>query len=81
MSLKDDLKVKAEELKEKASQLAGKHNEKIDDMVDKAGTAVDKVTKHKYSDRIENGAAKAKHAVDDFAGKPQDGPGQAERPS
>ncbi|MEV4616342.1 antitoxin [Kitasatospora sp. NPDC049258] len=73
MSLKDNLKGKAEELKDRASQLAGKHNEKIDDMVDKAGTAVDKATKHKYSEKIGHSTAKAKHAVDDFAAKPQDG--------
>ncbi|MEU9127730.1 antitoxin [Kitasatospora sp. NPDC048540] len=72
MGLMDSFKGKAEELKEKAGELAGKHNQKIDEMVDKTGSAVDKATKHKYSDKIENTASKAKHAVDDFAAKPKD---------
>ncbi|MEV4559755.1 antitoxin [Kitasatospora sp. NPDC049285] len=73
MSLMDNLKGKAEELKEKASELAGKHGEKIDTMVDKAGDTIDRATKHKYSEKIESGTAKAKHARDDFASKPKDG--------
>lgn len=72
MSLKDTLKGKAEELRDKASELAGKHNEKIDEVVEKAGAAVDKATKHKYTDKIEHGTSKAKDAVDGFAAKPKD---------
>ncbi|GAA1264278.1 hypothetical protein GCM10009665_62120 [Kitasatospora nipponensis] len=75
MGLMDNLKGKAEELKEKAGQLAGQHNEKIDDLVDKAGEALDKATKGKYSDKIATGTEKAKGAVDGFAEKPGD-PGQ-----
>ncbi|GAA0657746.1 hypothetical protein GCM10010193_05500 [Kitasatospora atroaurantiaca] len=71
MSLKDTLKGKAGELKEKASELTGKHEEKIDDVVDKAGAAADKVTKHKYTEKIEHGTNKAKDAVDHFASKPK----------
>ncbi|MCX4746510.1 antitoxin [Kitasatospora sp. NBC_01287] len=69
MGLMDNLKGKAEELKDRASALAGQHNEKIDDLVDKAGGAIDKATKGKYSDKIATGAEKAKGAVDDFAEK------------
>ncbi|RKE21494.1 antitoxin [Streptomyces sp. TLI_171] len=72
MGLMDNLKGKAEELKDKASELAGKHGDKIDSMVDKAGETIDKATKHKYSDKIEKGASKAKDARDDFAAKPKD---------
>ncbi|WP_030239398.1 antitoxin [Streptomyces sp. NRRL S-350] len=71
MGLMDNLKGKAEELKEKAGELAGKHSDQIDTIVDKAGGAIDKATKGKYSDRIEHGAAKAKDAVGDFAHKPK----------
>ncbi|MEV7026065.1 antitoxin [Kitasatospora sp. NPDC093558] len=71
MGLMDNLKGKAEELKEKASKLAGDHSEQIEHMVDKAGGAIDKATKGKYSDKIEHGATKAKGAVDDFAHKPK----------
>ncbi|MEV0532143.1 antitoxin [Kitasatospora sp. NPDC050463] len=68
----DNLKGKAGELKEKASELAGKHSEQIEHVVDKAGGAIDKATKGKYSEKIEHGASKAKGAVDDFAHKPGD---------
>lgn len=60
-----------ERLKEKATELAGKHGEQIDHGLDKVGEAIDKATKHKYSDRIGQGAEKAKHAVDDLAAKGQ----------
>ncbi|MQS14247.1 antitoxin [Streptomyces kaniharaensis] len=73
MGLMDNLKGKAEELKEKAGELAGKHSEQIDHMVDRAGGAIDKATKGKYSEKIEHGASKAKGAVDDFAHKPKPG--------
>lgn len=74
MGLMDNLKGKAEELagelKEKASHLAGQHNEKIDEFVDKAGDALDKATKGKYSEKIATGTEKTKGAVDGFAEKP-----------
>ncbi|WP_406203840.1 antitoxin [Kitasatospora sp. NBC_01560] len=73
----DNLKGKAEELKEKASELAGKHNAQIDQVVDKAGGAIDKATKGKYSEKIEHGASRAKGAVDDFAQQPKPGEGPA----
>ncbi|GAA2258370.1 hypothetical protein GCM10010430_47850 [Kitasatospora cystarginea] len=72
MGLMDTLKSRADELKEKASELAGKHNETIDHMVEKAGEAVDKATKHRYTDKIEHGTAKTKEVVDSFAAKPRD---------
>ncbi|WP_354642533.1 antitoxin [Kitasatospora camelliae] len=71
MSLKDSLKGKTDVLKDKASHLAGKHNDTIDEMVDKAGHAADAATRHKYTEKIEHGTEKAKHKVDEFATKPR----------
>ncbi|MFI9274796.1 antitoxin [Kitasatospora sp. NPDC052896] len=73
MGLMDEIKGKAEELKKQASHLAGQHHAKIDEMVDKAGDAIDKATKGKYSDKIAHGTEKAKDTVDGFAEKPADG--------
>lgn len=70
MGLMESFKGRAEELKEKAGALAGRHNEQIDDLVDKAGAAMDKATGHKFSEKIEHGTERAKHVVDDFAHKP-----------
>ncbi|MGK4580877.1 antitoxin [Kitasatospora sp. HPMI-4] len=80
MGLMDTLKDRAEELKVKASELAGQHNEKIDHMVEKAGEAVDKATKHRYTDKIEHGASKTKEAVHSFAAKPKDETGDETQP-
>lgn len=77
MGVMDNLKGMAEELKDKASHLAGQHAEKIDEVVDKAGDAIDKVTKGKYSEKIATGTEKAKHAVDGFAEKPTEATGEA----
>ncbi|WP_377269090.1 antitoxin [Peterkaempfera sp. SMS 1(5)a] len=68
-----------EKLKDKATELAGKHGEQIDHGLDKVGQAIDKATKGKYSDKIGHGADKAKHAVDDLAAKRQ--PPQGDDPS
>lgn len=65
MNLKENLK----ELREKASELAGKHNETLDHVVERAGSAVDTATLHKFSTKIGQGTEKAKHVVDDFAAK------------
>ncbi|MGW2252777.1 antitoxin [Kitasatospora sp. NPDC001660] len=73
MGLMDNLKGKAEELKERASELAGKHHDQIEHMVDRAGGAIDKATMGKYTDKIEHGASRAKDAVDDFAHTPKPG--------
>jgi len=58
-----------DKLREKATELADKHGDRIDHGVHKVGGAIDKATKGKYSDKIEHGAEKAKHAVDDLASK------------
>ncbi|WP_055585001.1 antitoxin [Peterkaempfera griseoplana] len=68
-----------EKLKDKATELAGKHGEQIDHGLDKVGQAIDKATKGKYSEKIGQGAEKAKHAVDDLAAKGQ--PPQGSGPS
>ncbi|MER7752950.1 antitoxin [Kitasatospora sp. NPDC097643] len=60
-------------LKGKASELAGKHSDQIEHVVDKTGGAIDKATKGKYTEKIEHGASKAKGAVEDFAHKPKPG--------
>ncbi|MGW4896154.1 antitoxin [Kitasatospora sp. NPDC004240] len=74
----DNLKGKAGELKEKASELAGKHSGQIEHAVDKAGGAIDKATKGKYTEKIEHGTHRAKEAAADFAHKPK--PGEAPGP-
>ncbi len=83
MGMLDNLRGKAEELKDKAGELAAKHGDQIDQVVDKAGGALDKATKGKYSEKIEHGAGRAKDAVGDFAHKPADpnAPGDAPGPT
>ncbi|MET9181274.1 antitoxin [Kitasatospora aureofaciens] len=80
MGLMDNLKGRAEELKEKAGELAGRHSDQIEQIVDRAGGAIDKATKGKYSERIEHGAGRAKDAVEDFAHKPKPGGEQGRAP-
>ena len=67
MGLSDTLKGALGQAKEKATELAGKHNSTIDSGLDKVGEMADKATKGKYSDKINMGRDKAKHAVDGLA--------------
>jgi hypothetical protein len=69
MGLKENLKVKAGEFREKATEFAGRHSGRIDQGLDKIGRAVDKATKHKYSQRVTEGTRKAKKVVDDMAAR------------
>ncbi|MFB0615406.1 antitoxin [Streptomyces sp. AGS-58] len=81
MGLLDNMKAKLGPAKDKVSDLARQHGDKVQDGLDKAAKAVDERTKGKYSDKIQAGTGKAKGAVDRLAHK--DGPetpGSATRP-
>ncbi|MFF3492351.1 antitoxin [Streptomyces sp. NPDC002795] len=64
MGILDSLKAKFGPAKNKVSDLAQQHGDKIDQGLDKAGKMVDQKTKGKYSDKIRMGTDKAKDAVD-----------------
>lgn len=68
MGFLDKLKDKLAPAKDKVSGLAQQHGDKIDHGLDKAAKVVDAKTKGKYSDKIQTGTGKAKHAVDRIAG-------------
>jgi hypothetical protein len=69
MGLMDTLKAKLAPAKEKVSDLAQQHGDKIEHGLDKAAKAVDSRTKGKYSGKIESGTGKAKEALDRIAHK------------
>ncbi|MHA6763223.1 antitoxin [Streptacidiphilus sp. PAMC 29251] len=69
MGLSDSLKGALDQAKEKATELAGKHNSTIDSGLDKVGDLADKATKGKYSDKIHSGRDKAKESLDHLAEK------------
>ncbi|MET9373493.1 antitoxin [Streptomyces sp. NPDC003035] len=73
MGLLDSLKAKLAPAKEKVSDLAQQHEQKIDHGLEKAARLVDEKTKGKYSAKIESGTGKAKDALDRIAHK-DDGP-------
>ncbi|MEV4422004.1 antitoxin [Patulibacter sp. NPDC049589] len=54
----------------KAKNLAGQHNDKIDQAIDKSVKAADKATKGKYGDKLTAKAEKLKGAVDKVSDKP-----------
>ncbi|MFC1419885.1 antitoxin [Streptacidiphilus cavernicola] len=82
MGLSDSLKGALDQAKEKAGELAGKHNAHIDQGLDKVGEFADKATKGKYSDKINSGRDKAKERIDDIAAAHADGQdGPAEPPA
>ncbi|KOU44290.1 MULTISPECIES: antitoxin [unclassified Streptomyces] len=64
MGFLDTLKAKLAPAKDKVSDLAQQHGDKIDHGLDKAAKLVDEKTKGKYSDKIESGTGKAKEALD-----------------
>ncbi|MEV5981691.1 antitoxin [Streptomyces sp. NPDC052114] len=68
MGFLDQLKAKLAPAKDKVSDLAQQHGDKIDQGLDKAAKVVDEKTKGKYSDKIQTGTGKAKDAVDRLAG-------------
>ncbi|MBW5421163.1 antitoxin [Streptomyces sp. BG9H] len=63
MGFLDQLKAKLAPAKDKVSDLAQQHEDKIDHGLDKAAKMVDRKTKGKYSDKIQMGTGKAKDAV------------------
>ncbi|MET9451136.1 antitoxin [Streptomyces cinerochromogenes] len=69
MGLMDNMKAKLGPAKDKVSDLARQHGDKVQHGIDKAAKAVDERTKHKYSDKIQAGTGKAKEAMDRLAHK------------
>ncbi|MCX4588734.1 antitoxin [Streptomyces sp. NBC_01549] len=67
MSLLDNLKAKLAPAKDKVSDLAQQHGDKVTHGLDKAAKVVDEKTKGKYSDKIQTGTGKAKGAMDRLA--------------
>ncbi|WP_030778568.1 antitoxin [Streptomyces sp. NRRL S-920] len=67
MGFLDQLKARLAPAKDKVSDLAQQHGDKIDHGLDKAATMVDKRTKGKYSGVIRAGTGKAKDALDRLA--------------
>ncbi|WEO94866.1 antitoxin [Streptomyces sp. FXJ1.172] len=61
-------------MKDKVSDLARQHGEKVQHGIDKAAKAVDERTKGKYSEKIHAGTGKAKEAMDRLAHKEGTGP-------
>ncbi|MDQ0751721.1 hypothetical protein QF034_005952 [Streptomyces africanus] len=74
MGLLHNVKAKLGPAKGKVSDLAQRHEDKIQHGLDKAAQVVDKRTKGKYSDRIQSGTGKAKGAMDRLAHKGDSGP-------
>ncbi len=75
MGLLDNMKAKLGPAKDKVSDLARQHGDKVQHGIDRAAKAVDDRTKHKYSDKIQAGTGRAKEAMDRLAHK--SGPGAA----
>lgn len=69
MGLLDRLRGKSGELKDKATDLAHDHGDKIGEGLDKAGGAVNKATKGKFEDKIDKATDKAKEGVDKLGDK------------
>ncbi|MEV8569217.1 antitoxin [Streptomyces sp. NPDC051322] len=69
MGFMDNLKAKLAPAKDKVSDLALQHGDKIGQGLDKAAHTVDSKTKGKYSDKIESGTGKAKNALDRLSHK------------
>ncbi|MEV5439028.1 antitoxin [Streptomyces sp. NPDC052682] len=74
MGLLDNVKAKLGPAKGKVSDLALRHEDKLQHGLDRAAQVVDKRTKGKYSDRIHKGTGKAKEAMDRLAHKGEGGP-------
>ncbi|MFJ3641142.1 antitoxin [Streptomyces sp. NPDC090108] len=63
-------------MKDKMSDLARQHGDKVQHGIDKAAQAVDERTKGKYSEKIHAGTDKAKDAMDRLAHMEATHPGQ-----
>ncbi|WP_329455277.1 antitoxin [Streptomyces sp. NBC_01497] len=64
MGFKDSLKARLSPARDKVSDLAAQHGDRIGQGLDKAARTVDQRTGGKYSDRIDAGTDKAKGAID-----------------
>ncbi|MGA5732301.1 antitoxin [Streptomyces seoulensis] len=64
MGLFDNVKAALGPAKDKVTDLARQHGDKVQDGLDKAAQVVDKQTKGKYTGKIHAGTDKAKEAVD-----------------
>jgi hypothetical protein len=73
MGLMDNLKAKIGPAKDKVSDFAQRHEDKVHHGLDKASKVVDERTKGKYSDKIHSGTGKAHGAMERIAHK-GDGP-------
>ncbi|MGP9018154.1 antitoxin [Streptomyces sp. BR1] len=73
MGFLDNLKAKLAPAKDKVSDFAQQHEDKIGQGLEKVAKTVDEKTKGKYSDKIESGTGKAKEALDRIAHKDDDG--------
>lgn len=80
MGLMDNLKAKIGPAKDKVSDFAQRHEDKVHHGLDKAAKVVDERTKGKYSDRIQTGTGKAKGAMDRLAHKDDKGTGGGDAP-
>ncbi|KIF67533.1 collagen triple helix repeat-containing protein [Streptomyces sp. AcH 505] len=69
MGFMDSFKAKLSPAKDKVSDLAQQHGDKIGQGLDKAARTVDEKTKGKYSGKIETGTGKAKDALDRISQK------------
>ena len=69
MGFLDTLKAKLAPARDKVSDLAQQHGDRIDHGLDKAARLVDEKTRGKYSDKIESGTGKAKEALDRISHK------------
>ncbi|MGW1591949.1 antitoxin [Streptomyces sp. NPDC002386] len=69
MGLLDNMKARLGPAKDKVSDLASRHGDKVQHGIDKAARTVDQRTKGKYTERIHAGTGKAKEAMDRLAHK------------
>ncbi|MCH0561905.1 MULTISPECIES: antitoxin [unclassified Streptomyces] len=75
MGLLHNLKARLNPARDKVSDLAQQHGDRIGNGLDRAAKTVDEKTGGRYSDKIETGTGKAKHAMDRLAHKPGPGAG------
>src|SRR5690606_21313559 len=70
----DNVKKAAEQARQQAAELAGKHGSTIDQAISKTGAAVDQRTGGKYSDKITKAQQAARNAREKVAGPEGSGP-------
>ncbi|MEU8715306.1 MULTISPECIES: antitoxin [unclassified Streptomyces] len=83
MGLLDNFKAKLGPARDRVSDLAQQHEDKIDKLqhgIDRAARVVDEKTKGKYSDKIQTGTGKAKDAMDRFVHPDATDPSAPPRP-